>query len=116
MPRREGHGFTRATGTNNREGHGFSRAKRTQVSTGFSRRGKLPWSSFRHYLTGVHGIVEIESEWTAREREGAPVRPDVGRAGGAACCNEEVNYPGLANTRLTGAPGARVNANCVLKS
>lgn len=28
-----------------------------------------PWSSFRHYATGVIGIVEIESEWTARRRE-----------------------------------------------
>jgi putative transposase len=27
-----------------------------------------PWSSFRHYQTGIHGTVEIESEWTARER------------------------------------------------
>jgi putative transposase len=26
------------------------------------------WSSFRHYQTGMHGIVEIESEWTASER------------------------------------------------
>jgi putative transposase len=26
------------------------------------------WSSFRHYQTGMRGIVEIESEWTARER------------------------------------------------
>ena len=26
------------------------------------------WSSFRHYQTGVRGAVEIESEWTARER------------------------------------------------
>ena len=26
------------------------------------------WSSFRHYQTGLHGTVEIESEWTARER------------------------------------------------
>jgi putative transposase len=26
------------------------------------------WSSFRHYQTGVRGIVEIESEWTARDR------------------------------------------------
>ena len=26
------------------------------------------WSSFRHYQTGMYGIVEIESEWTARER------------------------------------------------
>jgi putative transposase len=26
------------------------------------------WSSFRHYQTGRRGTVEIESEWTARER------------------------------------------------
>jgi putative transposase len=26
------------------------------------------WSSFRHDQTGMRGIVEIESEWTARER------------------------------------------------
>jgi putative transposase len=27
------------------------------------------WSSFRHYATGRVGLVEIESEWTARRRE-----------------------------------------------
>jgi putative transposase len=27
-----------------------------------------PWSSFRHYALGEAGIVEIESEWTARRR------------------------------------------------
>ena len=27
------------------------------------------WGSFRHYATGVEGVVEIESEWTARRRE-----------------------------------------------
>lgn len=27
------------------------------------------WSSFRHYATGVEGVVEIESEWTARRRD-----------------------------------------------
>ena len=27
------------------------------------------WSSYRHYATGVEGIVEIESEWTAFRRE-----------------------------------------------
>lgn len=26
------------------------------------------WSSFRHYQTGICGTVEIESEWTARQR------------------------------------------------
>ena len=28
-----------------------------------------PWSSFRHYITGEQGTVEIESHWTARRRE-----------------------------------------------
>jgi len=28
-----------------------------------------PWSSFRHYATGEEGVIEIESEWTARKRE-----------------------------------------------
>ena len=27
-----------------------------------------PWSSFRHYATGVEGIVEIESQWSAIRR------------------------------------------------
>jgi len=27
-----------------------------------------PWSSFRHYATGVAGAVEIESRWTAARR------------------------------------------------
>ena len=27
------------------------------------------WSSFRHYACGLEGVVEIESEWTARKRE-----------------------------------------------
>ena len=27
------------------------------------------WSSFRHYLTGEEGVVEIESHWTASRRE-----------------------------------------------
>lgn len=32
------------------------------------------WSSFRHYATGCAGVVEIESEWTARKRERAAGR------------------------------------------
>jgi putative transposase len=28
------------------------------------------WSSFRHYMTGEIGVVEIESTWTAGRREG----------------------------------------------
>ena len=38
------------------------------------------WSSYSHYLTGVEGVVEIESEWTAFKRERAGLRPQV-RAG-----------------------------------
>ena len=33
------------------------------------------WSSFRHYATGLEGIVEIESEWTANKRERTAGRP-----------------------------------------
>ncbi len=28
-----------------------------------------PWSSFRHYATGTRGTVEIESHWTAFQRD-----------------------------------------------
>jgi hypothetical protein len=28
-----------------------------------------PWSSYRHYLTGQEGSVEIESGWTCDRRE-----------------------------------------------
>src|SRR5213596_2445717 len=31
--------------------------------------GDWEWSSFRHYLSGVEGVVEIESQWTVRRRE-----------------------------------------------
>jgi putative transposase len=27
------------------------------------------WSSFRHYASGLEGMIEIESEWTANKRE-----------------------------------------------
>ncbi|MGD0547791.1 MAG: transposase [Terracidiphilus sp.] len=38
------------------------------------------WSSFRHYLTGEQGIVEIESQWTVGRRLGLKVlgKADVG--------------------------------------
>lgn len=35
------------------------------------------WSSFRHYLTGEAGKVEIESHWTAKKRERLGVYPTV---------------------------------------
>jgi len=36
-----------------------------------------PWSSFRHYAMGESGVVEIESQWTARKREWTGVLPTV---------------------------------------
>jgi putative transposase len=41
-----------------------------------------PWSSFRQYTLGEVGTVEIESEWTARRREGN--KTEVLQPG--ACC------------------------------
>ena len=35
------------------------------------------WSSFRHYVSGVEGVVEIESQWTARRRELMGVTPQL---------------------------------------
>jgi len=54
------------------------------------------WSSFVHYATGAEGVVEIESQWTARKRErlGSPLRiaeahppaKSAGRVGQPATC------------------------------
>jgi putative transposase len=35
------------------------------------------WSSFRHYATGEVGVVEIESQWTARIRGRAGIFPTL---------------------------------------
>jgi putative transposase len=35
------------------------------------------WSSFRHYLCGEVGPVEVESQWTARKREEAGIFPTL---------------------------------------
>ncbi len=35
------------------------------------------WSSFVHYATGTEGVVEIESQWTARKRERQGIFPKV---------------------------------------
>jgi putative transposase len=35
------------------------------------------WSSFRYYVTGEDGMVEIESQWTARKREQLGIYPTV---------------------------------------
>jgi len=36
------------------------------------------WSSFRHYVSGIEGVVEIESQWTARKREQSGIVPQIG--------------------------------------
>ncbi len=35
------------------------------------------WSSFRRYATGVEGIIEIESQWTAHRREQAGIQSPI---------------------------------------
>jgi len=48
---------------------------RNPVARGLcDRPEQWPWSSFHHYATGVEGAVEIESEWTANQRERAAGR------------------------------------------
>jgi putative transposase len=53
------------------------------------------WSSFVHYVTGMEGIVEIESQWTARRRERmgvvllARARPPAKNAGRVGQPHEE---------------------------
>jgi hypothetical protein len=45
---------------------------RNPVKRGLVKQpGEWKWSSFRHYALREVGVVEIESEWTARDRETA---------------------------------------------
>jgi putative transposase len=47
---------------------------RNPVSRGLVMKPQdWPWSSFRHYATGEVGLVEVESQWTARKRESAGI-------------------------------------------
>jgi putative transposase len=47
---------------------------RNPVTRGLvNRPEEWNWSSFRHYLTGEKGMVEIESTWTAARREGLKI-------------------------------------------
>ncbi len=54
-----------------------------------------PWSSFRHHAEGMRGVVEIESRWTARDRERMGIEPRVKVRG---------NTPGKPKAGLPGAP------------
>jgi putative transposase len=50
-----------------------------------------PWSSFRHYATGVEDTVEIESDWTARRRElGGACLPTL-----EANCASRMGHPAI---------------------
>ena len=43
---------------------------RNPVRRGLAERPEdWKWSSFAHYATGAEGVVQIESQWTARKRE-----------------------------------------------
>ncbi len=53
------------------------------------------WSSYRHYLTGERGVVEIESEWTAYRRQRMGVTPKV---------KVRETLPGKPKAGLPGAP------------
>jgi putative transposase len=49
---------------------------RNPVNRGLVARPEdWPWSSFPHYATGELGVLEIESQWTARRREQAGIFP-----------------------------------------
>ena len=51
---------------------------RNPVARGLVKRPEdWPWSSFLHYATGADGVVEIESQWTARRRERLGFVPTV---------------------------------------
>jgi putative transposase len=51
---------------------------RNPVARGLVERPEnWKWSSFRHYVCGEAGAVEIESEWTARKRERLGAVPRV---------------------------------------
>ena len=49
-----------------------------------SRPEDWPWSSFLHYATGVVGVVEIESSWTAARRGSAGAATHVRKSGRGA--------------------------------
>jgi putative transposase len=51
---------------------------RNPVKRGLAEKPEdWPWSSFRHYLIGEEGVVEIESPWTGRKRERMGTTPRV---------------------------------------
>jgi putative transposase len=50
---------------------------RNPVSRGLVHKPEdWKWSGFLRYATGPDGVVEIESQWTARKREKMGIVPD----------------------------------------
>ncbi len=49
------------------------------------------WSSFRHYVSGVEEVVEIESQWTARKREllGETMQLTIRKCKSPPCLSQE---------------------------
>ncbi len=63
-----------------------------------------PWSSFRHYLTGAEGVVEIESEWTTQQRERMGVRLQVKMVRKPVSFGDGMENPHPSKPGLGGAP------------
>jgi len=67
---------------------------RNPVRRGLVRRPEgWRWSSFVHYATGAEGVVEIESQWTARKREKMGITPTVAIAHPSPKSGERVGQP-----------------------
>src|SRR5271166_534804 len=69
------------------------------------------WSSFRHYLTGEEGVVEIESEWTGRKRERMGMVPRVQLATPVSFGTRPEN-PHPSKRCLGGPPGGSIFRQC----
>ena len=62
------------------------------------------WSSFRHYLTGAEGVVEIESECTGRRRERMGIMPQVKVVSNPLTFATDKENPRPSKGSLDGAP------------
>ena len=65
------------TGTDHREGDDLWSGGTLCFHPQYTRPKDWAWSSFRHYLTGEEGTVEIESHRTAKKREALGLFPTV---------------------------------------
>src|ERR1035437_8756023 len=63
-----------------------------------------PWSSFRHYATGIEGTVEIESFRTGAQRDGL-IDP--------RSQNRDLGHPSLVRDVTPCRPGAELRTGCM---